>query len=186
MPQRLIHRGQNSFADGVIITVPTTASYLGSCGSGFSTYRSDIDVCNHAGGASVIAAAAGGATGLSVATTAGTTYVLAKAAFELCQRACRSQGALQKCVETVDTAAKGKAATAKQIAQENDAGEARLAEFACVDDAYAGEKLLVIDSLLAKCEADETAIRIVRNFKRDSPQKSMPSIPRFSEGGTTH
>lgn len=128
-------------------------AYQASCDSAFSTYKNDLDVCNQAGGASLIAATAMGAAGLSAAATGGATLVLARAAFELCQKTCRSQDTLQTCTAQVDANAKGEAVGAQVISAANEAEQAKLREFECVDEAYAGEKLLVMDSVLASCEA---------------------------------
>jgi hypothetical protein len=130
--------------------------YKASCGSNFSTYRNDLDVCNGAGGASAVAAVAAGAAGVSAAATGGGTYVLAKVAFELCQKACRSQATLKQCVASVDQSAQASAGQATDAAKKNDDSEALLKLFSCMDDAYAGEKLLVMDSILNECESTKT------------------------------
>ncbi|WP_165489471.1 hypothetical protein [Paraburkholderia hospita] len=130
--------------------------YQQTCGSAFSTYQNDVDVCTHAGGASLIAAAAAGAAPLTAAETAGGTYVLAKAAFELCQKACRSQDAVTGCVSAVDKSAFQAASEAATVTAANQREEERLALFTCIDSAYSAEKTLRMDSILAECEADKT------------------------------
>lgn len=138
--------------------------YRESCGAQFGTYSNDIDVCNQAGGVSLIAASAAGSV-LTTATTAGATYALAKVAFEICQRACRSQTSLNQCVASVDASAKDKAEVARQLSQQNAAQQDRLAEFACVDEAYGAEKLLVMDSVLARCESEKNCNTASDEFK---------------------
>jgi hypothetical protein len=130
--------------------------YQATCGGNFSSYRNDLDVCKQAGGASLIAAGAAGAAGLGVAATAGGTYVLAKAAFELCQKACRSQKSLSQCIARTDTAVAGASSELDKSKQRNDEAQEQLALFQCVDDAFAGEKMLVMDSVLSECEANKT------------------------------
>jgi hypothetical protein len=125
-------------------------SYRVQCGSQFSTYRNDIDVCNNAGGVSLLAAATAGAA-LNPTPAEAATFALAKIAFELCQKACRSQKSVDSCVAEVDTAARGGAIRAANAASQNNQDVERLSLFSCVDDAYAGEKLLAMDKLLAAC-----------------------------------
>ena len=140
------------------------SAYRSSCGSQFGTYANDIDVCNQAGGVSLIAASAAGSV-LTAATTAGATYALAKVAFELCQKACRSQDSLNQCVKSVDASAKDKDESAAKLSAQNAEEQARLAEFTCVDEAYGAEKLLVMDSILARCEAKKDCNTSSKEFK---------------------
>ena len=121
------------------------SSYRVSCDSAFSTFKNDLDVCNHAGGASVIAAAAGGGP---------LTFALAKVAFELCQSACRSKEFMDQCIAKVDASATSSARAADAASSANKVEEERQKTFSCIDDAYTGEKLLAMDRLLESCEVD--------------------------------
>jgi hypothetical protein len=130
-------------------------SYRNACGSTFSTYQHDIDVCNQAGGASLLAAGTAAAFGAWTGYGAA-TYALAKLAFELCQSACRSQANLKTCIGDVDKAARGKVQQAQASASRNDEDVARQELFACIDDAYAGEKLTIMDQIYSKCSASKS------------------------------
>ena len=77
-----------------------------------TTYRKDLDVCDQAGGVSLIAAGTAG----SVTAGAG-TFVIAKVAFELCQKACRSQRQVERCISDVDQAPAKLAAQAQAEAE---------------------------------------------------------------------
>lgn len=129
-------------------------SYRNACGSTFSTYRHDIDVCNQAGGVSILAAGTASAF-LSWSGAGAATYALAKTAFELCQAACRSQTNLKTCIADVDKTALGKLRQANNATTRNNEDVARQELFACIDDAYAGEKLVIMDRIYAKCSANK-------------------------------
>ncbi|KAG5183318.1 hypothetical protein JKP88DRAFT_255868 [Tribonema minus] len=142
-------------------------AYRNQCSGQFSTYQSDIDVCNNVGGASVIAAGTA-ATLLSAVKSAGATYVLAKIAFETCEVACRSQANLNQCVASVDSQATQLAEKSDQAQAANDYLQELLK---CQDDAYGAKIMLMADSILAQCEAEENCNTASDQFNEEFAQK---------------
>ena len=149
-----------------------TAAYKNSCQGALDTFKNDLTVCNDAGGASIIAAGSAGAlVGVSTvvggAVTFGATYAVAKVAFELCQSACRSQDNLQQCIAGVDKGVNGKAQSVQVVAQQNAEQAALLARFDCLDQAYSAEKRVVMQNIVAACEARNNCNTESKEFSED-------------------
>lgn len=135
-------------------------TYVPECGTAFDTYAHDLDTCNQAGGASLIAMTTSGAAvaagAVSFGVGAAATYALAKVAFELCQNACNSQRTMNSCVASFDTKAQQMAGNAEASARKNKEEEAMQILYRCVDSGYVGEKMLIMDTILMKCEQDKS------------------------------
>lgn len=132
--------------------------YNSTCQGSLDTYKNDLQTCNYAGGASIIAGTATGAvvgvtTVVGGAITFGATYAVAKVAFELCQAACRSQTNLNQCIADYDKNAIAAGQAAQQAAQKNAEQQALLDRADCSDKAYVAEKRVVMQNIAAACLA---------------------------------
>jgi hypothetical protein len=132
--------------------------YNSVCQGSLDTYKNDLQTCQYAGGASIMAgygtgAVVGVTTAVGGAVTFGATYAVAKVAFELCQAACRSQANLNQCMADFDKKAAGTGQAVQQVAQKNAEQEALLDRADCIDKAYAAEKRVAMQNIAAACLA---------------------------------
>lgn len=139
--------------------------YKQSCQSNYDKYKNDVDVCNKAGGVSLIAAVAASGP-LTWTQSAGATYVLAKIAFEMCENACRSQSSIYQCMSDVDKGYQGKIKEVDDLAKKNDAETLKQEKIDCLRRAYSIERLLIMDTVLLSCKAKDSCNSDSEEYKK--------------------
>lgn len=123
------------------------APYQASCSGPLARFKQDSRVCVAAGGVSMIVAG----TASSVQTF-GASLALAKAAFELCEQACRRQRALEDCMAEVDAGATQAQQNAEVQAAETAILERRAEALQCRFDALNQEMLWRFGQTVQRCE----------------------------------
>ena len=121
--------------------------YQAQCSGQHVSFKQNADLCVSAGGVSMIVAATA-----SSYWTFGASLALAKAAFEICEQACRDEAALNNCIAKVDREAANAETTADMTEREARNLSRRKEALECHVEALDDELLWSYVEIVRQCE----------------------------------